>query len=140
MEPPLSTINDILFFHKSNNRTNKTQTQYALKKKNQNSRKNLFRRPCPNLLNTFHLPPVPEPVRGRGGVQVKLGHRHSPGRHLGGKHGGRINHRGCSHLQANRWKQTNDHTVRRRNMFSQNLTQTPAGLWLQVWGKLSWMG
>jgi hypothetical protein len=55
---------------------------------------------------TLHLPspssvvPVPESVGGWGGLHVKLGHRDSPGSHLRGKHGSRVDHRGCSHLQS----------------------------------------
>lgn len=55
---------------------------------------------------TLHLPspssvvPVPESVGGWGGLHVKLCHWDSPGSHLRGKHGSRVDHRGCSHLQS----------------------------------------
>lgn len=39
----------------------------------------------------------PESVGGWGGFRVKLGYWDSPGSHLRGKHGSRVDHRGRSH-------------------------------------------
>lgn len=57
-------------------------------------------KPAQYLPSPTLVVPVPESVRGWGGLHVKFGHWHSPGRHLGGKHGSRINHGGRSHLQS----------------------------------------
>lgn len=54
------------------------------------------------LLSPTLVTPVPESVGGWGGFHVEFRHWHSPRRHLGRKHGGRINHGGSSHLRSKR--------------------------------------